>query len=304
MNTTNKRVLVIGRSGQLANELRVTAPTNVHLVLVGRDDIDLSNKASLAAMFEAQQFDVVINTSAYTAVDKAETDVDAAYALNQQAVENIAVACNANDCLLVHVSTDFVFGVQLTDSHNSRENIPWKTDDVTNPQGVYAQSKRAGEQAIQATYSENSVIIRTSWLYSSFGNNFVKTMLGLMNSRPELAVVSDQMGSPTYARGLAGFIWRLLQADTRLAVYHWSDAGATSWHGFAEEIAKQGAELGMIETLPTINTTTTEAFAAPAPRPAYSVMDCAKAYELKSATPWQQHLSEMLHTLKAQESKV
>jgi len=299
MTANTQRVLVIGRSGQLANELRVTAPRDYDVTLAGRDDIDLQDASGLNAMLESEGFDVVVNTSAYTAVDKAEVEIAEAYALNQQAVENIALACKANNVLLVHVSTDFVFGEQAVETENDTGNRPWKTNDPVAPSGVYAQSKQAGEQSIRSHYPDNSVIIRTSWLYSAFGNNFVKTMLRLMNSRPELAVVSDQVGSPTYAQGLAEFIWQLLKVDSRLPIYHWSDSGYTSWHGFAEEIAKQGAALELVGDPPTIKTTTTEAFAAPAPRPAYSVMDCSEAYHVKSATTWQQHLSIMLKTLKA-----
>lgn len=299
MTTHKKNVLIIGRSGQLANELQTTVGPDYDLVMAGRNDINLLDTAFLHDYVKSNNFDVVINTSAYTAVDKAESEVDQAYAVNQTAVQNLALACKTIGALLIHVSTDFVFGGKKPSNDINENNTPWQTDDPVAPQGVYAKSKLAGELAIQEHYADNSVIIRTSWLYSTYGNNFVKTMLKLMDSRPELAVVSDQIGSPTYAKGLAEFIWQLIDAPSRLKLYHWSDSGVTSWHGFAKEIARQGVELGLLKSEPIIQTTSTEAFGAPAPRPAYSVMDCAMAYQVKPGKVWQQQLKSMLETLKS-----
>ena len=296
MTTAIQKVLVIGKSGQLANELKATAPSHIDLTLAGRNDLDILDLSALTRFVVAGEFDALINTSAYTAVDKAESEVEDAYAINQQAVNNMALACKETAIPLIHVSTDFVFGGE------SQE--PWKPDDGVAPQGVYAKSKLAGEQAIQKSYPDNSVIVRTSWLYSTFGNNFVKTMLKVMSNRPELAVVDDQIGSPTYARGLAEFIWELLGKSDRQAIYHWSDSGVTSWHGFAEAIAEIGAELDFLNSVPKVNTTTTEAYGAPAPRPAYSVMDCSEAYKVKSAITWQENLRAMLTKLKDEAENV
>ncbi|MBT0585696.1 dTDP-4-dehydrorhamnose reductase [Alteromonas oceanisediminis] len=300
-------ILVVGRSGQLANELKDTQPSSLSVkesvpfdvTYAGRDDVDVLDQAGVSELVKNNRYDVVINTAAYTAVDKAESEPDAAYALNETAVRHLAVACGAAGALLIHVSTDFVF--------NSTANSPFLpegSEEFLQPQSVYGKSKLAGEVALRAHCPDSSVLIRTSWLYSTHGANFVKTMLKVMQQRPELAVVDDQIGSPTYAKGLAQFIWAIVARHAIRqpldATYHWSDQGHTSWFGFAEEIARQAIALDLLREPPLVKKTTTQAYNAPAPRPAYSVMNCNTAYEIWPGSAWQHNLSNMLKVLKVQ----
>ncbi len=176
---------------------------NPFALALGRNDVDITSITNFSQVIEQNSPSVIINASAYTAVDKAETDIDAAYALNKTAVEIMATVAKSYDIRLLHVSTDFVF--------DGQSNKAYGVNSSTNPLGVYGESKLAGETAMTNLYPENSAIVRTSWLYSSFGNNFVKTMLRLMAEKDDLGVVADQMGCPTYAKTLATFLWKLAE---------------------------------------------------------------------------------------------
>ncbi|WP_026377268.1 dTDP-4-dehydrorhamnose reductase [Aestuariibacter salexigens] len=281
-------VVVIGKSGQLAWELNDTRPDNVNLTCLGRDNINLFDEHSVNETLTALNPDVVINSAAYTAVDKAEEEPDAAYALNAEAVKHLASACKALDCYFIQVSTDFVF--------NGKADKPYTPDSPVAPEGIYAKSKQKGEQYVLDLYSEKSAIVRTSWLYSAHGNNFVKTMITLMNKLDSLSIVADQTGSPTWAKGLARFIWKLTEEQSQTGIFHWSDKGATTWYEFAREIYRQGRDKGLIAKVVTIKPTTAAEYSAPAPRPAYSVMDCAKSYLIIDGTTWQRNLTKIFAT--------
>lgn len=259
-----KKVLVTGAHGQLGSELNfVSSLLESHsFTFVSRQDLDITDEEAVRAIFETHQFEVLINAAAYTAVDKAETDSDAAYKINRDAVGLLATICKEHNCRFVHISTDFVF--EGTQAH------PLKEDDAVNPTGVYGDSKLAGEE-IALQYNPESLIIRTSWVYSSFGNNFVKTILRLCKERESLNVVFDQIGTPTYARDLAAAIITIIQqAEWKPGIYHYSNEGVASWYDFAiaiRDIAGFKTKLGAIES---------HQYPTPAVRPKYSVLNKKK----------------------------
>ena len=264
-----KNVLVTGASGQLGNELKKLAGRlNLPFKFLFTDisNLDVTDGNQVADFVRDYRVLYIVNCAAYTAVDKAETDVEKAYLVNEKAVENIAIAAKQEGAKVIHISTDFVF--------DGRSGIPYTENMEPHPLSVYGQSKLKGEKTLQAVGGE-WMIIRTSWLYSEFGNNFVKTMIRLMNERDRLTIVDDQRGAPTYAADLAEMIVHILQyseeTEWKTGIYHFSNKGETTWFGFAEEI-KRLAGIDRCELVPV----KTEEYGAPAPRPAYSVMDLSK----------------------------
>lgn len=294
MNAYFMKIIVIGKSGQLAWELSQLIPPEHEIVCLGRNDIALQSVTAITECLQQQKAGGVINASAYTAVDKAESDVDNAYALNANAVGNLAQACKTLAVAFVHISTDFVF--------HGDKGVPYLPDDEINPLGVYGASKAQGEQLITKLYPERSCIIRTSWVYSTHGNNFVKTMLHLMRTKPELGVISDQIGSPTYAKGLAKACMASL-ANAVTGIHHYTDTGVASWFDFAVAIQRIGFELGLLDKIIPIKPITTEQYPTPAKRPNYSVLDKSS---LTNALPeltfshWQAELHTMMTALKAE----
>ncbi|MDR2815459.1 MAG: dTDP-4-dehydrorhamnose reductase [Proteiniphilum sp.] len=265
-----KNVLVTGANGQLGNELkRLTDRLNLPFRFLFTDvnDLDVTDSEQVAGFVRDYGVRYIINCAAYTAVDKAETEAEtAAYEINEKAVRNIATAAKQEGAKVIHISTDFVF--------DGRSEIPYTENMAPHPLSVYGQSKLKGEEALQSVGGE-WIIIRTSWLYSEYGNNFVKTMIRLMNERDRLTLVDDQRGRPTYAADLAEMIVHILQfsedVEWKTGIYHFSNKGETTWFGFAEEI-KRLACIDRCELLPV----KTHEYGAPAPRPAYSVMDLSK----------------------------
>jgi len=283
--------IVITGSGQLAWELHRTAPQGVEVVGLARKDLDISNAEQVATKLREIKPDVVINAAAYTAVDKAEAEKSVAHAVNASGPEHIATLCDEIGAYFLHVSTDFVF-----DGENCR---PYLADDDVKPLGVYGETKAAGEQAIAKRMSTNWAVIRTAWVYSTHGNNFVKTMLRLMVDKPQLGVVGDQIGTPTWAKGLALACWSAV--NHRIAgVFHWTDIGVASWYDFAVAIQRVGLELGMLEKAIPIASIATQDYPTPATRPSYSVLDKKK---LLDALPditgihWQAQLEHMMAEL-------
>lgn len=280
------KVLVIGRSGQLARELNDTSPESFDVTFVGRNDIALEDKSNVREVIESTQPNWVINTAAYTAVDRAEQEVSQATTLNTTAVENTSIACEIHGAKLLHVSTDFVF----CNKDNRKRNVT----DIPMPCGVYSKSKRAGEEVVLRNLPNSGHIVRTSWLYSTYGSNFVKTMLTLMRSGKSLRVVGDQYGSPTYAVGLARFLWQLINEEPRQSIYHWSDDGVTTWFDFANQIAELSLEMDLLEKKPTISSISTSEYGATAPRPCYSALDCSDSTTFATPKKWQENLRIML----------
>jgi dTDP-4-dehydrorhamnose reductase len=257
------RILVTGANGQLGSELRSLAPAYGHFgfTFIDLAELDLTDEAAVERYFESDAFDVVINCAAYTAVDKAEEDPLSAMKLNRDAVRYLSSQCKAADTYLIQISTDYVF--------DGRGNRPYREDDRTNPQSVYGLSKLAGEEAMMTCLSKG-MIIRTSWLYSPYGNNFVKTIYNKAKEKGHLRVVSDQFGNPTYARDLARTILDILPkalSDNELHILHYSNEGNCSWYDFAGEIVRIAGIPCTIEPIPTSE------YPLPAPRPVYSALD-------------------------------
>lgn len=277
-------VLVFGQTGQVARELARRAPDAVYL---GRGQADLADPAACAAAIRAHAPDVVINAAAYTAVDRAETDEAAALQVNGAAPGAMAQACADLGIPFLHVSTDYVFDGSGT--------APWKPEDPVAPLGAYGRSKLAGEQAVRAAGGRH-VILRTSWVFSAHGANFVKTMLRLGADRPALRVVADQIGGPTPAGGIAGALLTMADALRQGAAggtYHYAGAPDTSWACFARETFAQAGLAVTVEDIPT------EAYPTPARRPLNSRLDCATLADFGIARPdWQQALAEVVSELK------
>lgn len=267
------RLLVAGAQGQLARAMIELAPsaTDVTAFALGRPALDLTAPASVLKTLADFKPDVIVNAAAYTAVDKAESEPDAAMALNADGPARLAEAADKMGAILIHVSTDYVF--------DGTKPTPYVEDDPTAPLGAYGRSKLAGEEAVRAATARH-IILRTAWVHSPFGANFVKTMLRLAADRPEVRVVDDQIGSPTYAPHLAEAILaisRTALADSgasRFGTYHAAGAGAVTWCGMAREVMRVSASLGG----PSANVTaiTTAGYPTPARRPANSRLDCTK----------------------------
>lgn len=257
-------ILVTGASGQLGQALKSIASEYETVTFVWADSSegDLTDPEKLQSLFAAHQPDICINAAAYTAVDKAESEPEKAFAINADGAQNLAHISKENDTTLIHVSTDFVF-----DGNQSR---PYQETDATNPTGVYGLSKLKGEQLIQGVGGKY-FIVRTSWVYSDFGNNFKKTMLRLASERDSLRVVNDQIGTPTHAVDLArALITIALSGQHQYGIYHFSNEGLASWYDFAKEIFRINDVSIDLTPIPTIE------FPTPAKRPAYSVLDKAK----------------------------
>lgn len=276
-------VLLIGRSGQLASELQLVLPSLGELHILGSQDFDITNEQDCLQKIKRISPSFIINASAYTAVDKAETDIAAAYDLNEKAIYNLINAAKINRAKLIHVSTDFVF------DGNSTE--PYKTSHPINPNSIYGASKAAGEKALMEEYEGNYAIVRTSWVYSSFGNNFVKTMLRLMSQKDSLSVINDQVGAPTYAKELANFIVSLVKKNAN-GVFHWSDTASISWYDFAVEIQSLGLKYGILTKKIAISPIPTSGYPTPAKRPAYSVLDITESKVFLKSNEWTLNLEE------------
>ncbi len=281
------RVLLVGGSGQLGRELQRCLPAGTELLALGSRELDLREAGFVAARVSAFRPQVIINAAAYTAVDRAESEQEAAFGVNGQGAANLAKAARTVGAYCIQVSTDFVF-----DGAQSRPYLP---TDQAHPLGVYGASKLAGEQLALAAYPEGVAIVRTAWLYSAFGNNFVTTMLRLMGERDNLRVVADQIGTPTWGCGLAEALWRMCCVQPK-GIYHWTDAGVASWYDFAVAIQEEALGCGLLaREIPILPINTVE-YPTPARRPPYSVLDKTGTWAALGMTPrhWRQALRRML----------
>ncbi len=267
------KILITGGDGQLGSALNVAAKefANFDLVFTDVADFDITKAESVDDYLKKGHFDFLVNCAAYTAVDKAEEDQDLAFLINAKGPENLAKACQKHACQLIHISTDYVF--------DGTNHIPYTESMETNPPSVYGQSKLAGEKAILEN-NDSSIILRTSWLYSEFGNNFLKTMLKLGAEREELRVIFDQIGTPTYAGDLARSIFKIIESNKKSGkteIYHFSNEGVISWYDFAKEIMELAGLNCRIVPIESFQ------YPLPAPRPHYSVLNKSKiksSYEL------------------------
>ncbi|KZW98848.1 dTDP-4-dehydrorhamnose reductase [Pseudoalteromonas luteoviolacea] len=258
------KALILGKRGQVAQELVENLPKKVKAIAFGRDDIDITDAQELENAIIALQIDVIINAAAYTAVDKAESDERNAFLINETAVLQMAKVASKLNKRFIHISTDFVF--------DGSKAAPYLVDDVPNPLNVYGTSKLGGEKAIKEHCPENSAIVRTSWLYSKHGNNFVKTMLRLLQEKDELNIVADQVGSPTSAKGLAEFLWGLADQKVIDPIYHYSDLGVASWYDFAVAIQDIAFEAGLLNKQIPVKPIPSDCYPTPARRPKFSTL--------------------------------
>lgn len=283
-----KKIVIIGSQGQLASELRLLQSEFSYLELhfFGKEEINIQDKADLALKIKSINPQFIINCAAYTAVDKAESDEQTAFDINEKGVQNLAVVSKELGVFLIHISTDFVY--------DGKKSTPYKENDTVHPLSVYGMSKLKGEEVIENS-GVRFIIIRTSWLYSTFGNNFVKTMMRLGKEKESINVVSDQRGSPTYARDLAQFILKNLDRFSfyENQIYHYSNEGEATWFEFAQEIMILAHLPCRVFPIPSSE------YPTPAIRPAYSVMDKTKIKEdFKIQIPhWKESLKKCIEQM-------
>lgn len=295
-----KTILVTGANGQLGNEIRIVAQSSSdsyiftdinHIDGVETTYLDITDLKAVRKIVTEHQVNAIVNCAAYTNVDKAEEDVALCTLLNRQAPENLAIAMKEVNGLLVHISTDYVFG---GDSYNA----PYKEEQQGTPTGVYGYTKFLGEQAIQAVGC-NHVIIRTAWLYSEFGKNFCKTMMNLTATKPQLKVVFDQVGTPTYALDLARAIAMVLERfdGSQTGIYHYSNEGVCSWFDFTKMIAEYSGK-----TECDVQPCHSDEFPSPVKRPSYSVLDKTKIKKVFGVKIpyWTDSLKQCISNLKNQ----
>jgi dTDP-4-dehydrorhamnose reductase len=292
------KILVTGKNGQLGKSIHTIVTNNEQtdeFVFVGREELDLSSTDSITSYFNHNNFDIIINCAAHTAVDKAEEEAVLANQINHLAVAQLALIAKTQQAKLIHVSTDYVF--------DGESDKPYTEEDATSPINIYGKTKLAGEQTLKEIMPTDAIIIRTSWVYSEHGNNFVKTMLRLGKQRDELSVVGDQIGSPTYATDLANAILKIIQnkafkeVEQETQVYHYSNAGEISWYEFAKEIF----ELADIQC--SVSPITTAQYPTPAKRPKNTLMNkdkIAKTFSVNIAD-WKESLNTCMTILKEQQ---
>lgn len=282
------KALIIGSTGQLARMLQRDVPQSVQAVALSRAEYELTDHAALAHHLDAHAPGVLINATAYTAVDLAETDRQGAFAANAEAVGLMAEACEQRAIRFVHVSTDFVF--------DGAAGRPYRPGDATNPLSVYGASKLEGERRIAARPGLDWRVIRTAWVYSSAGRNFVLTMLRLFRERTVVNVVADQVGTPTSAGSLAACVWAAALTDGESGCLHFTDAGVASWYDFAVAIYEEAHALDLIQQEVVIMPIATEQYPTPARRPPYSVLDNRVTLEQLGLQPvhWRANLRKVL----------
>ncbi|MFC3852755.1 dTDP-4-dehydrorhamnose reductase [Salinispirillum marinum] len=286
------KVLVTGAAGQVGSELVKRFPAGFEVVGYTSSELDITNSRLVNQVIVEQAPALIINAAAYTAVDKAESDVERAYAVNETGVKNLAQAAMALNIPIFHISTDYVFDGTATE--------PYKETDPVGPTGVYGASKLAGELAL-AESGVKHIILRTSWVFGANGNNFVKTMLRLGKERDTLSVVADQHGCPTSAVSIADMLWLFAKKytednDLPWGMYHFSNSPATTWHGFACAIFKQAVEAGVLKKAPVVNAISTADYPTAAKRPAWSVMNCQKIDRvvLGCIPGWQDEINKLI----------
>lgn len=291
MSTT----LLLGANGQLGIAVVESAPESENLVVKTHHDLDLLDTENLNRVVEHVGPSTIINCAAYTEVDQAEKEPERAYAINSVAVGVLAQIVS-NDVRIIHISTDFVFS-KMSDK-------PYLPSHEVRPVSVYGKSKLEGEQRLLEHHPANTQIIRTSWLYSATGKNFVLTMLRLMDEREEIRVVADQFGSPTSTMSLAEVIWKMHATECEPGIYHWSDSGVISWYEFAKEIYRQGLEKNILKKHVDIIPISSNEYPTPAQRPEYSALNCSETEKVLGieARAWQQSLSDVLGVIKKNEA--
>ena len=287
------KILVFGAGGQIGREVcRAAWPPRHAILPLDRKALDITKSAAVSAMLDRETPDLAINLAAYTAVDRAESEPEAAWAVNCAGAARIAAACDESATPLIHLSTDYVF--------NGCKTGPYREEDAVGPLGVYGRSKEAGERAVRAAVARH-VILRTAWVFGAYGANFVKTMLRLAAERPVLRVVADQRGCPTAATDIAAALMviagHIERGEEKWGTYHFVGAGPVSWHGFAEAIFDRAAP--QLAARPQVEPITTDQYPTPAQRPMNSVLDCQKIKGAFSILPppWRTALAAVIREL-------
>ena len=284
------KVLVLGSQGQVGRAVLACAPAGLLVNGLSRHELDLTDTAAVAGHLQRHPADWIINCAAYTAVDAAEDDLAQATLANDAAVAGLADAARVAGSRLLHISTDFVF-----DGTAGRAYLP---SDPVNPLSAYGRTKLGGERHALAG---NGIVVRTAWVYASAGKNFVLTMLRLMRERPEVRVVADQIGAPTWASGLAQAIWGLVGAPASAGLYHWTDLGVASWYDFAVAIQEEALARGLLTRAVPVIPIATADYPTKATRPGFSVLDTSstRAIAAVPANHWRVNLRQMLDELQA-----
>jgi dTDP-4-dehydrorhamnose reductase len=288
---TGPTALITGARGQLGTELHAAAPAGWRVVPCSAADLDVTRPEAVSDVLERERPAVVFHTAAYTAVDAAEDDPARAHAVNAQGAAHVAGAARRVAARLIHISTDFVF--------DGTQGHPYAPDDRPNPLGAYGRSKLAGEREVLRLTEGRALVVRTAWVYSSHGRNFVLTMLRLMRERAEVGVVSDQIGTPTWARSLSEALWTAVALPDLSGVLHWTDAGVASWYDFAVAIQEEALALGLLEHAVPVRPVRTEEYSARARRPSYSVLDKSQAWRAlgRPVRHWRENLRLMLREM-------
>lgn len=284
-------VLITGVGGQVGRGLVRTAPPEMALLSCSHKDLDISDAAAVLTYVRAHMPAVIINAAAHTAVDRAESEAELARRANSEGPLHLAAAAREVGARLIHISTDFVF--------DGAASSPYRPDAATNPLSVYGKTKLAGEQAVLEVLPERSVVLRTAWVYDAQGNNFMRTMLRVMNASVSVRVVADQVGTPTAARALAETLWKIVATPDIRGIHHWTDAGVASWYDFAVAIAEEGAQLDLVPHNAAVTPIATKDYPTPARRPPYSVLDKSSLIS-NGFTPvhWRKRLRDVLGELK------
>lgn len=289
-----KSILLIGNNGQVGTELQNILSSDYQVIGLARPEIDLTQGHNLRQIIQEIKPEIIINAAAYTAVDKAESEAEIAHKVNAIAPQIIAAESQKLGSFLIHISTDYVF--------DGNSNYPYQENDITNPLSMYGQTKLAGEMAVQQACTDY-IILRTAWVYGTYGKgNFIKTMLRVGKDRPEVRVVADQIGSPTWAHDIADTISKIIpQLTSEISgIYHYTNSGVASWYDFAIAIFEEAQKLGFPMQINQVIPITTPEYPTPAKRPAYSVLACGKISQLLGTYPphWRQRLILMLKELK------
>lgn len=284
------RALILGAGGQVGQALERAAPAEVELAPLRREDCDVGEASQVMAAIDRFRPDVIFNAAAYTAVDLAESQEEAATVINGSAPGIIAECARGRGARFIHVSTDFVF--------DGKASRPYRTDDPTNPLSAYGRSKRLGEVEVLAA-DPDALIVRTAWVYSAGGRNFVATMLRLMTEQGSVRVVDDQVGTPTSAESLARALWQLVMGGAS-GIHHFTDAGVASWYDFGVAISEEAFALGLLAAPADVVPVSTTAFPTRAERPSFSVLDKSQTWSRLSDPPqhWRVRLRNVLEEVK------
>ncbi len=281
------KVLITGAAGQVGRALVDSSPAAAQLTATSHQQLDIGDAEAVGTCVQELRPDIIINAAAYTAVDRAEAEADLARRINTEGARNLATAARAVGARLIHISTDFVFG--------GNSSTPYRPDSPTGPLNVYGLTKRDGEDAVRKVLPDESVVLRTAWVYSAVGSNFVKTMLRIMRATGSVRVVADQIGTPTAARAVADAIWALTARPQVSGVHHWTDAGVASWYDFAVAVAEEAAQLRLVSPSVTVTPIPTSQYPTPALRPKFSVLDTSSLAEIRTnAIHWRMRLRGVL----------